>query len=485
MGLERVRKNVAKLETLLGPLLSAARVPGGAIGVVVAGELLFAQGWGYRDLDAKRPLDSRTVYPIASTTKAMNATLLGMLVDEGRLSWDIPVQHYLPRLRLGDSLTSAKITLRDLVTMRTGLPRHDWLWIEQPMTRADLIERLQYLELSAGLRERFQYNNLTVTASGHIAEVITERPWEDLTLERLFKPLKMTNTGFAAPASGNVTLSYHEDRRRVLQKTRRLAAEVTAPSGGAIHSTVEDMARWMLFNLNHGEAEGRALIEAPTLAEIHSPQVIAGCDSSSPSRNAAYAMGWFVDTYAHRPRLTHGGYLHDVNSEVSLFPEDGIGIVSFTNFGFPTLARLINQYAFDLLTDGVPEQTLDEKLRSYEQKIQETAKKNAAIPHVLGTTPSHPLGDYLGRYAHAGYGHIEIRRHAEELTFVRHTLELPLEHWHYDAWIARECDLFFLHTSHTFDPACHFIFETDPAGRIAAVSIPLEPSVSPIRFLKQ
>src|SRR5271156_841420 len=150
-------QNVEKLDSIIGPMLRAARVPGAAIAVVAGGEVVYAQGYGYRDLVAKLPVTPDTVYPIASTTKAINATLLGMLVDEGRLAWDAPVQNYLPRFRIGDSSRSSQITVRDLLLMRTGLPRHDWLWIENPTNRADLVERLRYLEMSAGFRERFQY----------------------------------------------------------------------------------------------------------------------------------------------------------------------------------------------------------------------------------------------------------------------------------------------------------------------------------------
>jgi len=119
-------RNIDQLDAIIGPMLSAGRIPGAAIAVVAGDEIAFARGYGYRDLETKLPVTPDTVYPIASTTKAINATMLGILVDEGRLAWDAPVQHYLPRFRIGDSLMSSQITVRDLLLMRTGLPRHDW-----------------------------------------------------------------------------------------------------------------------------------------------------------------------------------------------------------------------------------------------------------------------------------------------------------------------------------------------------------------------
>ncbi len=315
-----LREISAKLGDLIEPLLSAARIPGAGIAAVAGGEVVLATGYGYRDLDARLPVTCQTVYPIASTTKALNATLIGMLVDEGKLSWDAPVQDYLPWFRLGDSTVSAQVTLRDLLAMRTGLPRHDWLWVENPMARAELVRRLRYLELSAGFREKFQYNNMTSTAAGHIAEVATGKTWEDLVWEKILAPLEMSSTSFSMPAVGDVTLSYHESSSRELLVTRRFATEVTAPSGGAIHSTVADIARWMLFNLNSGAVGGRSLIQSKTLMEIQSAQIPARTDPSCPTPHAAYAMGWFVDSDGGRTRVTHGGYLHDVNSELRSIP---------------------------------------------------------------------------------------------------------------------------------------------------------------------
>lgn len=473
-----------RLDALIEPIRRAARIPGVAIAIVADGESIFAKGYGYRDVEAKLPMTAETVYPIASTSKAMNTTILGMLVDEGVLSWDAAVQDYLPSFRLGDPHTSAQVTLRDLVTMRTGLPRHDWLWMGNPIDRAALVERLRYLELSAGFRERYQYCNLTATTAGYIAEIVTGQKWEELVRTRILQPLRMMNTRFALPRTDNVSLSYHENSCRELLVTKRLATEVTGPSGGTIHSTVGDMSRWMLFNLDGGRIEGRPLITPRTLADIHSSQVVVGSDPAAPSPEATYSLGWFVDSYNGCDRLSHGGYLHDVNSEVMLFPQRGIGIVSFINFGPPRLARLLNEHAFDLLMGLNPAHTVEDKLSEYERQIAQTRARNASVPRVENTSPSHPLSDYLGTYSHPGYGAIEIHADGCGLTLKRHALMLCLKHWHYDAWVVGANDLFEIHKSHAFDPTNVIQFETSGDGRIAALSIRLEPAVAPIRFAK-
>ena len=480
-------ENLSKIDSLVERLLQVSRIPGAALAVVANGQIVLTKGYGLRDLQAQLPLTADTVYPIASTTKSLNATLLGMLVDEGLLAWDAPVQDYIPRFRLRDPLISMQVTLRDLVVMRTGLPRHDWLWCEHPITRAELVERLRHLEFSAGFRERYQYSNLTVVTSGHIAEVVTGQSWEDLIQQRILTPLGMTHTGFVLPTEGDVTSSYHENTLRELVPTRRLATEVTAPSGGSIHSTIADMARWVAFNMNGGRVGGRSLIQAKTLTEIQSPHITGGVQLTWPKSNASYGMGWFLDTYNELLRVSHGGYLFDVNSDVSLFPQRGIGLVSFINFGCPNLAKFINQLALDTVLGREPAETLEEKLADYEKRIKETRTRNDSVPRIPYTAPSHPVSDYSGTYTHPAYGDIRIAEQDGELVFHRYNLILPLQHWHYDAWVARDLDsdYFPIHIQHSFDRTSRFLFETNADGAIAAVSIRLEPEVPAIRFEKR
>ena len=482
---EHAGRQLEKLDSVIESILRAAQIPGAAVAVVAGDEMIFAKGYGYRDVTTKAPVTANTLYPIASTTKALNATLLGILVDEGALVWDTPVQCYVPGFRLRDPALGTQVSLRDLITMRTGLPRHDFIWNRSALSRAELVSRLRYLELSAGFREKFQYNNLTVTAAGHVAEVVTGQSWETLLRQKILEPLDMTGTGFSAAIREDMTRSYHENALRELVPYRPIATDVIAPAGGSVHSHVLDMARWMSLNLSGGKIDGRSLIQPKTLAEIHAPQIPSHADPSSPSAAACYAMGWFVDTYRGTARLGHGGYIHDVNSEVSLHPEEGIGIVSFINLGCVGLARTINQYVFDVIKGFKLPTTVEEKLADYEKRTEDTRIRNASARRVTGTSPSHPLSDYEGVYQEPGYGVIQIRKLGDELQFQRGDLTLPLEHWHYDAWVAQPSDLFLIHVPHVFDKTSRFLFETSPDGDIAALLIKFEAAVSPIRFVKQ
>ena len=482
---ERARRNLEKLDEIVEPILRAARVPGAAIAVVSEGQTICARGYGYCEVEHRSRVTPTTRYPIASTSKAFNATLLGMLVDDGQLAWDAPVQDYLPGFQLKDPLISGLVTTRDLVTMRTGLPRHDFVWTRSPITRSELVSSLRHLALCAGFRERFQYNNLTVTAAGHVAEVITGKSWESLIQERILAPLEMTDTGFSFPTVNHVTCSYHENRLRELVLNRRFDTQVIAPAGGSIYSNVLDMARWIGFNLTHGRVQRRPLIQPQTLAELHSPQIPARSDPSSPSPNACYALGWFVDTYRGGTRIGHGGYIHDVGTDISLHPDDGIGIVAFVNFGSVGLTRILTQHVFDLIKGFELGNGAEDKRADYERRVEEMRLRNATVRRIDNTSPSHPLNDYEGEYREPAYGSITIHRTEQGLTFQRGDLILPLEHWHYDSWVATESDLFLIMIPHAFDRTSRLVFEIDADGKIAAVSIGLEPAVAPIRFLKQ
>ena len=473
----------ALLDAVVEPILRAARIPGAAVAVVAGGQVVCARGYGVRDLQSQLPIAAETIYPIGSTTKSMNATLLAMLVDAGKLAWDVPVQAYLPAFRLLDPLASAQVTLRDLLTMRTGLPRHDWLWIENLQTRAELTERLRFLEPAAKLRERFQYNNLTVTAAAHVAETVAGCSWEELMHSRLFEPLGMRATRFGRPDSGNVTSSYLENERRQLLASPYFSTQAAAPAGGSIHSTVLDMARWMMFNLG-GAARGSTLLRPDSLRELHTPQISMGVDPSARKVNASYAIGWTVDSYNGRPRLSHGGYVHALHSEVLLFPRDDVGVVAFTNFGPPMLALLIAEHVFDLLMGFRPMYALEERLQQYEQKIADTRKLHEIVRHRGAAPCTRALSDYAGTYLHPAYGAISITADGGALSFHRNRLNLALEHRQGDIWSFGYSELFEIHQPHPFDLSSELAFEASVEDMIDAVHIRLEPAVAAIRFAK-
>ena len=461
-------------------MLAAARIPGAAIAIVSADGSSFIRAYGFRDLDGRESLTVSTPYPIASTTKPMTATMIGSLVDDGLLAWDAPVQAYLPRFRLSDPVRTPLVTLRDLLAMRTGLPRHDWLWVEHEFPRAELVERLPYLELNAGFRERFQYNNLGVTLAGHVAETVTGETWESLLQSRVLDPLGMGATTFVRPEHG-ATLSYHDRRDGTLMVTEPLASALTGPSGGSIYSNVEDMTKWLAFNLSEGSFAGQQLLKPATFGELRTPQMVVRDGLPDLGWNATYGLCWELFTYNGCSCVGHGGQISDVNSDVLLFPENGLGFVSFTNFGGPRLSRLINEHVFDALTDRASPVGVEQRLDAYAKRI---ARCSRPQPRVPGTAPSRPVSSLAGQYRHPAYGDLIFTAENGTLRLSRGRLTAALEHRHFDIWSPGANDNHAPDLSHPFEPSACYQFETNEAGQIAAVAIRLEPTVPAIRFFR-
>ena len=442
---------------------------------------IFADGFGHVDLHGAVPMQRSTRYPIGSTAKAFNAALLGALADEGLLDWDAPVSRYLPRFQLSNRDFSAYVTVRDLVSMRTGLPRHDFVWFENPIRREDLVAKLALLKLSAGFRERFQYSNLTPSVAGHVAEVITGTSWEDLIAARLLGPLEMSNSGFAPSPP---VPSYHEDIERRMLQTRPLTASVMAPVGSTLYSTVDDMTHWIQLQLNAGAYNGRQVVSAEALMNLHEPSAICGPDPSAPSRDATYALGWFVDRYAGRIRLSHTGLLASVNSSIMIFPQERLGLVCFLNFAGPRIARVVNQYVFDLLHGCAHGELIEDRLAQYERDVDNNRRRLSASRREDGVSPPHALHEYVGRYANPAYGAVEIHESGDGLILERGRLRLELRHERNNEWRFRDHALFEVHQPHWFDAASSVAFGSDSGRAIAGLSMNLEPGLGPSRFVK-
>ena len=251
------------------------QVPGIAIGVVVDGHLVYAKGFGYRDMERKLPVTTDTIFAIGSCTKAFTTFAAGTLVDQGILSWDSRMLDILPHFRLRDLYATEKLTIRDLLTHRSGMPRHEYMWYTSDMSRAELLRRLQYLEPSADIRERYQYNNLMYLAAACGMEEVAGESWEELIAEKILKPLGMKNTTFSVEEmqqSKNYSFPYLE-KNDFLKKIPLRNFNSIAPAA-SLNSNVLDLTRWVQLHLNKGVLGEKRLISPTTLQEIHAPQVI-------------------------------------------------------------------------------------------------------------------------------------------------------------------------------------------------------------------
>jgi beta-lactamase family protein/uncharacterized protein DUF3471 len=385
-----------------------------------------------------------------------------------------------------DPQTTAMITPRDLVTHRSGLPRHDLLWYNNNVsTRKDIVDRLRYLEPNEQLRAKWQYNNLMFLTAGYLVESVTGKSWEDNVRERIFQPLGMTHTNFSVAESqktADFSLPYREDDdTETIKQMPFRKIDLIGPAG-SINSSVNDMTKWLKVHLSGGKLEGRQIIGTSTLEDIHAPQMVIGAPSERPDITpASYALGWVVYSYRGHTQVEHGGNIDGFSALVTLFPQDDLGMVILTNKDGTGMPELLVRHTADRILKLEPVDWSAEALakRAQGKKTRKEAKAKKQTVRKTGTKPAHKLTEYAGDYEHPGYGLLKVAVAGDHLEATYHDIVQPLEHWHYEVWNGKEG---------AKDPTLEntkFLFQGDVKGNVAAVSAQFEPQVKEIVFTKK
>ncbi len=479
----KVKNSLRGFDAFISQAITDWQVPGLALAVVCDDEVVFKQGFGYCDTEKKLPVTPNTLFAIGSSTKAFTTFVMGTLVDEGKLDWDKPLRNYLPDFELKDMLISQRITPRDLVTHRSGLPRHDMLWYNNhKLTRKQIVRRLRYLDTNADLRAKFQYNNLMYLTAGYLVEYLTGKTWEETVGQRIFEPLEMTSSNCSvrqSQQSGDFALPYTEEEEQIKQIPFR-QIELIGPAG-SINSNVEDMSHWLMVHLNNGRFKDKTVINRATLTDIHTPYMTTGATARHPEISQAdYALGWFSDTYRGHKRLHHGGNIDGFTALVTLFPNDGIGLVILANKSGAELPEILTRHAADRIFELEPINWNHEGLerRKKEKEADKEAKATKKAERKKGTKPAHRLDEYVGDYEHPGYGTLTVRKVKDRLEFTFNEITTPLEHWHYEVFNALKG------RDDAFENK-KLQFRTDLKGNVAAVEVPFEPAVDNIVFTKK
>jgi CubicO group peptidase (beta-lactamase class C family) len=456
------------------------KVPGMAVAVVEDGQVILSKGYGYRDLENKQPVTSKTLFAIGSVTKSMTVTVLGMLSDEGKIDWDQPVQEMLPEFRLHDEVATRQMTPRDLVTHRSGLPRHDLMWYGAAFTREELFNRLRYIEPSHPFRTTFQYQNLMFMTAGYLAGHVAGTTWEDLVREKIFQPLDMTRSNFSVDdmqKSDDFALPYAVLEDDVIKIPYRNIDEI-GPAG-SVNSCVEEMIRYVDFHINKGKHGDEQLLSETMAEQMQTPQMpMTGTIRYEELGHNSYGMGLFITTYRGHLLIHHGGGIDGFISLLSFMPQKKIGAMILTNMsGNNPVPTIISRNLYDRLLGLDP---IDWVGRIKEQEEEnETAEADAEDDEYSdrkeGTTPSHDLTDYTGQYEHPGYGIVTIDLADEALNLTFNSFHSPLQHYHYDIFEIPESPM---------DPLeeLKVTFFYNKKGDIDRLAIPLESSVEDIVF---
>jgi CubicO group peptidase (beta-lactamase class C family) len=471
------------LDTLVREVMEEWQIPGLALAVARDGEDDCVKAYGLRDVEAGLPVTGDTQFILCSVTKSFTALGLAMLADEGRLDWTRPVRDYLPEFRLHDAVATERVTVVDLLSHHTGLPRHDWIWMPADISRAEILSALRYLEPGKDIRTTYQYCNLGYVVAGMITERISGQTWEDFTRERIMKPLGMVNIGFsdadlerAADSARPYILHDREKPGEFVRQRARLWPIAGTPAGG-INVAASDMARYMRLYLGEGTFEGAQLVSPARLNALYKPRVHTGKSQFAEIGEGHYGLGLATHHYRGERIVSHSGGWIGWGTLMSLVPERRCGVMVLTNRSGSPGTDIVTNAILDHVMGKEPIPWLDrfrEARRAFvAQRPADVAAKRASR---RTDAPCRPLAEYAGDYAHPAYGRVKIEAAGDTLTFRYRGMSGSLVHRHYDAF---ELD----DQPETLWPdslAVTFLYDRE--GRIDRFQAPFEPNVAEIVF---
>lgn len=443
------------------------KVPGMSIAVVKDGKVLLAKGYGVRELGKDARVDADTLFGAMSTTKAMTAVTMAMLVDERKVSWDDKVIKHLPDFRVADPYITAELRIRDLFTHNGGMGNADFLWGWTPeLTTDEIVSRMQYARPAYPFRGGYTYQNIMYAVAGQVIEKVSGMPWERFVTERLFVPLGMRNTFATYSASERYqNRSYAHD---YIDKKASVITESTADPiapAGSVWSTANDIAKWIDFMLGNTTVNGKQLITPESLRTILSPQVIVPPAQFYPTVSltkphwTTYGLGWFQHDYRGEMINFHTGSLAGRTAIIGLIPDKKMGIYIFGNVDHAEVRHALMYKAFDIFAFGDANgrdwskemKVLYDGITAQSEKATEARLKQRAA----NTRPSLGLEAYTGRYSDPLYGDIEVKLSGGvlRLTIGKGSRVADLEHWHHDTfqtvwqqkWLSRGFVSFQLH----------------------------------------
>jgi CubicO group peptidase (beta-lactamase class C family) len=449
-----VRADAPSIDAVVERTLKTFDVPGVAVGAVKDGKLVFAKGYGVRKLGAPEPVSPDTLFGIASHTKAFTAAALAILVDEGKVKWDDPVVDHLPDFQLFDPYVTRELTIRDLLTHRCGLGlgAGDLMFFPpSDFTRDEMVRRLRHVKPATSFRSKYAYNNLMYLVAGQVIEKVSGKTWDDFVTERVFKKLGMnaSNTSVKKFNPGDNVAYPHAKENDKLVPLEFSPLDNNA-AAGAINSSVNDVSKWVIAQLNGGKIDDKNRLFSPAQAkEMWSGVTVMPISAAADALGAAkpsfqeYALGWTVSDYRGHKLVWHTGGLAGMVTRITLVPGSKVGVIVLTNqeTGFA-----FNAVTYALLDEhlGVKEKTdwvkLFNDVRTKREKEADDKVAKASEKRNKESKPSLPLKSYAGRWRDAWYGDVLIEEKDGKLTInFTHSPDLVgvLEHFQYDTFIAR------------------------------------------------
>lgn len=434
-------------QELVEQALADFAIPGLALAVVKDDAVVFARGYGVRELDAQAPVDEHTLFAVGSISKSFTATCLAMLVDAGQLNWDDRVIDHLPTFQLADAYVTREITVRDLLVHRSGLASVSGgtLWYGSTYDRCEVVRRLRWLQPVSSFRSQYAYQNVTYLVAGQIIEAVSGHSWDTFVRDRIFQPLHMTtsNTSVGPLAQASNVAIPHARVRGTVQPVAYRNYDNVGPAA-SINSSVVDMTQYVRLFLGGGVYAGEQLFSPTQARELWTAQTVVPIQPPTPSvaalapRFMAYSLGWFVRDYHGHKLVTHSGGVDGMTALVTMLPDLQLGIVVLTNqeeaLVSPMTYQLLDSYLGRPHTNWLPAYL---ELRKERIAKADAAEAQRKATRITSTTPALALEGYAGTYLDQLYGTATVT--CEDAGLLLRFDATPaftgdLEHWHYNTF---------------------------------------------------
>jgi len=420
-------------------------IPGLAVAVIKDDAVVFEKGFGTRQLGKSKQIDTHTLFSIGSTTKAFTSVALALLVDEGKVNWDEPVISYLPYFRVADPYVTRELTVRDILTHRSGVETADYLWYAAKKPD-EIIRRMRYAKQSSSLRTQWDYHNNMYIVAGAVIEAASGMSWEEFVSNRILKPLGMKETMMTAEdieKRPNVAQA-HDEINNTLQLIPYPHIKEAGPAG-SIQSNVADMSRWMSFLLSNKDANNQPLLTPASHAELFKPQMALKGPLYPQAKQAspnfvAYGLSWFLQDYRGQRLVMHTGTIWGMSAMVALLPEKNVAVVVLANRYHAELRHALMYDVFDRYIGPTDKDWSKDLLSLQEDMKTKQAQSRQQQENSIKTTapnPSQPLKDYTGVYLDKLYGELKVSMTSSALSLQlmgSERLIADMIHWNNDSF---------------------------------------------------
>lgn len=478
---QKIDPRLNGLDTELENVLKAYNAVGISITIVESNNKIYSKGFGFRDLEGNLPVTANTIFPIGSITKSFTASLLGIFENQNRLSIKDKPSLYIPKLQFYNDKMDNLITIEDLLCHKSGIGSVDGTYVLFPADKREkLMTRLKYLKPNGATKDSWIYSNMGYIIAGTVIEKTTNESWEKNVQDKIFKPLNMNSSSTSITEmkkTNNYSFGYGLSKK-LTQKVLFEELNNDKP-GGAINSTTNDMANWMITWLNNGTFQTKEILPKNFIQEATSMKAI---DNGLPPEISdpgvytfGYGYGWKVNSNKGHYKVHHGGNISGFSSQLVMYPTDNLGIVVLTNQDNSLLPNVVA----DIITNRMLILKRTE-WNKYPIKVSEINAVSTAIKDInTNKKLTHSLIEYCGKFSNPGFGTFEIINENNILYAIFPDYKFRLEHQYYDIFVLKATN----EIPQIMNPEFHLNFSLNNEGNISSVKINLQEE--PVEFLKQ